>query len=163
MRSYFICLIAILFIGMGIIPQTHAEQINAWTKQFESTFSASCKVGNISFRYPKQFEFSETTMGVFIETDQLSGRIDTGSIKLRTREAATKLLVDKQGGKSISESIVNGHTVFASTSIQGDQTCRTYIVVPQKEDTPLYIQFRWKSGNPVDYTPMLNKIVATIK
>ena len=164
MRPYFSCLIVALFISMGIAPQICAGQVAAWTKQFESTFSVSSKVGSLSFMYPKQFEQSETTMGVFLEADGIFGRIDAGATGVRTKEAATELLVTKQGGKSISESAVNGHTVFASTSMQGEQICRTYIVIPKGgDDDPLYIQFRWKAENPVDYTHMLDGIVATVK
>ena len=164
MRPYFLCLITALFVSMGITPQICAGQAATWTKQFESTFSASGKVGNLSFMYPKQFEQSETTMGIFLEADGIYGRIDIGSTGVRTKEAVTELLVTKQGGKSISESVVNGHTVFASTSMQGEEICRTYIVVPKgSNDGPLYLQFRWKAKNPVDYTPMLDGIVATMK
>ena len=145
-------------------PQAYAKEQDAWMKQFEATFSVSCTVGGVSFIYPKQFELSETTMGVFLETKELSGRISEGSVELRDKEAATELLVNKQGGKDFGETVVNKYTVFFSTSMQGEQTCRTYIVVLKDSvQKPLYIQFRWKSENPIDYTPMLDRMIAAIK
>lgn len=163
MRLQHPVLITALFICVCIASQSHAAEQSAWTKQFESTFSASVKVNDVSFMYPKQFELSETTLGVFLETKEVSGQISEGSTRLRDKDAATERLI-KQGGSDVSESTVNEHTVYASTSIQGEQICRTYIVILKDDNTkPLYIQFRWKSENPVDYIPMLDSIVATIQ
>ena len=157
-------LIATLFLCLWEVPQVHAKEQESWMKQFEATFSASCTVNGISFMYPKQFELSETTMGVFLETKELSGLISEGAVSFRDKKGVIELLVIKQGGKDIRETTINGHTVFTSTSIQGELTCRTYIVVPKDRDQkPLYIQFRWRSGNPIDYAVMLDRMVATIK
>ncbi len=163
-RSYLLILVTALFACLYFTPQSHAQNQEAWMKQFEATFTASSKVGRVLFMHPKQFELAETTMGVFLEAKEISGQISQGSVGVRTKEDITELLVKKQGGKGITESFANGHAVFASTSIQGEQTCRAYIVVlKDTEEKPLYIQFRWKSENPVDYTPMLDRLVATMK
>ena len=164
MRSHYLILIAALLTCLCFTPQAHAQKREAWMQQFEPEFSVSGKVGAVSFMYPKQFELSETTMGVFLETQELSGHISQGTAGLRSKKYIMELLVTKQGGKNVVETSVNGHAVFAATSTQGEQTCRTYIVVPSDtEEDPLYLQFRWKTDNPVDYTPMLNRLVGTMK
>ena len=163
MRSDFLSL-AIAFVCACLAPQTHAQAKDTWTGQFESTFSATGNVGSVSFMYPKQFELNITTMGVFLETKEISGQISSGLINIRSKYDATELLINKQGGKIIKESATNNYTIFASTSIQGEQICMTYIVVPKNNyNDPLYVQFRWESQNPVDYTSMLDQIITTIQ
>lgn len=124
----------------------------------EIEFTETCEVGGIVFRYPVNCELSETTLGVFMEMDGLSGQISSGSARYRDRAVAEELLVQKQGGSALQEFIVNGHTVFASESLQGEQICRTYIVVPANSragDDTLYIQFRWRANERKDYYVLL--------
>ena len=162
MRAYFGFSAAVLFLCLCLDPRVRAAE-HDWMKEFESPFSASCEVGGASFDYPAQFEASSTTRGVFLESKSLSGQISVGSGVRRTKEKAIELLVTKQGGDGVSESIIDGNTIFASTSVQGDQICRTYIIaLIDDDDTTLYIQFRWKSENSIDYISMLDQIIDSV-
>jgi hypothetical protein len=164
MRTHALFLSLFLVICSGLLPASQAKAFDAWTTQFEATFTASCEVGNVRFAYPAQFILSETTKGVFLETAAISGQISTGSPRWKTKEAATELLITRQGGKKIQEFTVNGHTVYASTSLQGNQRCRTYLIVPENSGSDtLYLQFRWQAQNPIDYIPMLNRLVASMQ
>ncbi|WAW09624.1 hypothetical protein NB640_10360 [Oxalobacter vibrioformis] len=164
MRTRTLFLSLLLVICAGILPASHAKAFDAWTTQFETTFTASCEVGNVRFAYPAQFILSETTKGVCLETKAISGQISTGSSRWKTKEAATELLITRQGGKKINEFTVNSHTVYASTSLQGNQRCRTYLIVLKNSDSDtLYLQFRWQAQNPIDYTPMLDRLVASMQ
>ena len=166
--KYCWCAVGSMLVSICMAISSAAEDVSDWTQQFENTFIVSGRVGDISFRYPKEFELSETTTGLFLEAKDLFGQISQGLINITSKEEATELLVIRQGGKNINESTVSGNTVFASSSLQGEQICRTYIVVLKNDaghtrDKPLYIQFRWKAANPIDYTAMLDQLVSTIK
>lgn len=164
MRSILVCLAALFILALNASPANAGESPAGWADRFETTFTASCQVGGISLSYPKEFELSNTTMGVFLETDAISGQISEGSNARKTRESASDLLVDKQEGKDFREFATDGGNAFTARSVQGEQICQTYILVFQKADqTPLYAQFRWKASDPVDYTEMLDKIIASAR
>jgi len=164
MRSIPVCF-TVLFALLFITPAANAgESQSTWTNDFETNFSASFQVDGISFNYPKEFELSETTLGVFLETGAVSGQVSEGSNGRRTRDSAAELLVDKQGGDDLREFDIAGGKAYTARSMQGEQICQTYILVFEKtEQRPIYTQFRWRADNPVNYTEMLDQIIASAK
>lgn len=160
----FVCYLLLIFMIIGVTAAVNAQEPPHWSQQFETEFSQTCEVDGLTFKYPKELELSETSKGVFLESDVLYGQISTGSAVYRDKAKVQELLVEKQGGESMDEYAVNGHTVYASTSLQGEQVCRTYVVAPKDEAFAgtLYIQLRWKAAG-VDYTSLVDQIVASMQ
>lgn len=158
--------LALLLMTLILVSAIYAQEPAA--KAFEAKFTQSCEVEGFVFQYPADFTLSETTKGVFLETDALYGQISSGSAIYRNKAAAEEFLLEKQGGKALEEYTVNGHTVFAANSLQGEQLCRTYIVVPENTDNgdgTLYIQFRWRADdlNGNNYIAVLDHMVNSMR